>query len=164
MKILVVSDLHNDIEYTKAVVDIFKSQGFDKLYLLGDLLVDSIKILNQLSDKILAVKGNCDGYDDYDSKFNMPYINFDYQFNRVIVLTHGHYYSEYNYEQPFDIMLVGHSHISKIFQNDRGQIIANPGSISNPRDGIHSYMTIDDDGIKVIDYNSKAIVHSLNWR
>lgn len=164
MKILVVSDLHNDIEYTNAIIDLFNKEKFDKLYLLGDLLSDSIKLLNKLKDKIVAVKGNCDYYDDYDSEFNMPYINFDYQFNRLFVLTHGHYYSEYNYDKEYDVMLVGHTHISKIYQNVNGQIVANPGSISNPRDGIHSYMVIDENGIKVIDFKSKGIVHSLNWR
>ena len=163
MKILVLSDLHSERPYTKAAIDLFKEEHFDKLYLLGDLQDDSIKLFNELSEHIVAVKGNCDGYDDDLALFSMPYINYDYAFGKFIVLTHGHYYNEYNYDQPFDIMLKGHSHISGIFVDDRRQIHANPGSFACPRDGYHSYMVIDEKGIKVIDYNSKAVLHSLDF-
>ena len=69
MKILVISDLHNDIPYTKAAIELFREESFDKLYLLGDLLEDSIKLLNPLSEKIIAVRGNCDG--DYEEDICM---------------------------------------------------------------------------------------------
>ncbi len=160
MKILVISDLHNDIPYTKAAIELFREESFDKLYLLGDLLEDSIKLLNPLSEKIIAVRGNCDGdYEEDIARFSLPYLTFDYQFNKFIVLTHGHYYNEYNYDQPFDIMLKGHSHASGIFVDDRRRILANPGSLARPRDGYHSYMVIDEKGIKIIDYNSRAVLH-----
>ena len=60
MKILIASDLHGDVPYTTALVELFKEGGFDKLYLLGDLLFDSIEILNPISENIIAVAGNCD--------------------------------------------------------------------------------------------------------
>lgn len=161
---MVVSDLHNDIPYTKAIVDLFQKEGFDKLYLLGDILEDSIRILNPLSEKILAVRGNCDGYDDEElARFPLPYLTFDYQFGRFFVLTHGHYYTPRNYDQSYDIMLLGHSHCSMIYVDEDRHIIANPGSISCPRDGHHSYMVIDDKGLRVLDYNSGAVLHFLDF-
>lgn len=164
MKIMVISDLHNDVEYTKAVVSLFREDNFDKLYILGDTLADSIRILNPLSEKILAVKGNCDGYEEDDlASFPLPYITFDYQFGKFIVLTHGHYFNPYNYDKPFDIMLMGHSHQSMIYQNNNGQIIANPGSLARPRDDYHSYMVMDEEGMRVMDFNSKAVIHSLKF-
>ena len=42
MKIRVLSDLHNDADYAKAALSLFKKEHFDKLYLLGDLLYDVI--------------------------------------------------------------------------------------------------------------------------
>lgn len=161
---MVISDLHNDVEFTKAVVSLFNEEKFDKLYILGDILADSIRLLNPLFDKILAVKGNCDGYEEEDlARFAMPYLTFDYQFGKLIVLTHGHYFNSYNYDRPFDIMLMGHTHQSFIYQNQNGQIIANPGSIARPRDGFYSYMVMDEEGMRVIDFNSKAVIHSLHF-
>ncbi len=164
MKILVLSDLHNDQEYTRAMIELFREEKFDKMYILGDILEDSIRMLNPLSEKILAVKGNCDGTVEEDlARFPLPYLTFDYAFSKLIVLTHGHYYNPYNYDQPYDIMLLGHSHQSGIFVDDRKRIIANPGSISRPRDGHHSYMAITEEGISIFDYNSKGVIHKLDF-
>lgn len=165
MKILVVSDFHNDVNYTQAIVELFKEENFDKLYILGDILEDSIHILNPISEKILAVRGNCDSYDEDEiARFSLPYITYDYQFSKFIVLTHGHYYNSTNYDQPYDIMLLGHSHCSQIYVDEEKHIIANPGSISLPRDGYHSYMVMDEKGMRIIDYNSKEVIHSLDFK
>ena len=164
MKILVISDLHDDIPYTKTAVSLFEKNNYDKLYILGDILEDSIRILNPLSEKILAVRGNCDSYDEEEmAGFSLPYLTFDYQFGKFIVLTHGHYYNPRNYDEPYDIMLLGHSHCSMIYVDEDKHIIANPGSFSCPRDGHHSYMEIDERGIRIIDYNSGCIIHSLDF-
>lgn len=164
MKIMVISDLHNDVPYTKVAVELFKKEHYDKMYVLGDILEDSISILNPIHDKILAVRGNNDGYDCDDiALFPLPYITFDYEFGKFIVLTHGHYYNPYNYDQPFDIMLLGHSHVSGISVNERKQIIANPGSLAYPRDYNHSYMVIDEKGIRVLDINSGEVIHKLDF-
>lgn len=164
MKILVISDLHNDLEYTKAMIGLFKEEKFDKMYILGDIIEDSIRMLNPLSEHILAVKGNCDGNEEEElARFPLPYITYDYAFSKLIVLTHGHYYSPYNYDEPFDIMLLGHSHQSGIYVDEKKRIIANPGSISRPRDGYHSYMVIDEKGITIFDYNSRGVIDCLKF-
>lgn len=165
MKILVISDLHGDIYYTKKVLDVFSKGGFDKLYVLGDIKYESIKLLNEEVDKvIIAVCGNCD--QDYEidyAKFNMPLINYDYAFSKTIVLTHSHIYDEFNYNGKFDIMLKGHLHISSIITTFDNKIIANPGSIALPRDSHHSYMTITDEGMKIIDINTNEIINELDF-
>ena len=161
---MVISDLHNDVPYTKAAVDLFNKEHFDKMYVLGDILEDSIRILNPISEKILAVMGNCDSYDEEElARFQMPYINYDYQFGKFIVMSHGHYYTPYSYDKPYDIFLLGHSHESMIYENENHQIIANPGSLARPRDYNHSYMVIDEKGIKIIDINSREVVHWLDF-
>jgi len=33
MKIMVISDIHNDVPYTKAAVELFRKEKFDKLYI-----------------------------------------------------------------------------------------------------------------------------------
>ena len=167
MKILVISDLHNDVSYTKAAVDLFQREKYDKMYVLGDILEDSIRVLNTISEHIVAVLGNCDSYDEEEiAKFRMPYLNYDYAFGKLIVLSHGHYYSPYNYDKDYDVFLMGHTHISGIYQDEKGHIIANPGSLSQPRDGIHSYLRMDEKGLAILDFNSGETIHFLDdpWK
>lgn len=162
MKILVASDLHGDVMFTKALIQRFVSGQYDKLYLLGDLEEESILLLNPLSKKIVAVKGNNDPYEE-QGDFFMPNLNYDYQFGKLIVLSHGHYYSPYNYDQPYDIFLSGHTHQSYIIRDSLGHIMANPGSLSLPRDGIHSVMEIDEQGLKIVDFNSLSVIQSMKF-
>lgn len=164
MKIMAISDLHNDVPYTKLALEVFQKEKYDKLYVLGDILCDCIDVLNPFASKIVAVMGNCDSYDEEDlARFPLPLINYDSQFGKFIILTHGNYYNEWNLDQPYDILFTGHTHISRIFKTREGKILANPGSLAEPRDGYHSYLSFDEKGMKVIDINSKEVVHFLDF-
>lgn len=164
MKIMVISDIHNDVPYTKAAIGLFRKEKFDKLYILGDILEDPIRLLNPLSDQILAVKGNCDSYEEEElARFPLPYLNYDYQFGMFIVMTHGHYYNDFNYDDKYDIFLEGHTHRSFIRKDAQGRIVANPGSLASPRDGYCSYMEIDEKGMKVKSIDSGALIHWLDF-
>lgn len=164
MKYLVAGDLHGDVEYTKALVSLFVDEKYDRLVLTGDLTEESVHILNRISDKITAVSGNCDSYSEIEiAKFLMPDINYIYFKEKLIVLSHGHRYSPYNYDRYYDIFVFGHSHCSMIYQDNNGKIIANPGSLARPRDGVHSYIEINDEGIEIHDFNSKAIISKVRF-
>ena len=139
---------------------IFRDEGYDRLYVLGDIGYECIALLNPFHDRIVAVKGNCDGYEEEDfARFQLPIINYDYQLGRLIVLTHGHFYNRYNVDVQYGIFLSGHTHMSTVFRNADGSYVANPGSLGSPRDGYHSYLRIDETGMKVLDVSSGAIVH-----
>ncbi len=161
---MVISDTHNDTEYTELALEVFAKDKYDRLFVLGDIGIDTLSLLNPLHEKILAVKGNCDGYelDDF-ARFPLPYLNYAYAFDKFIVLTHGNYYNEFNYDQKYDILLEGHSHISGLVQRKDGRIIANPGSLSLPRDYNHSFLSIDEQGLKAIDVKTGEIVHFLDF-
>ena len=74
MKYFVASDIHGDSYWAERVVSAFKESKADKLVLLGDILYHGprndlpahyepkkvIEILNNIADRILAVRGNCD--------------------------------------------------------------------------------------------------------
>ena len=74
MKIIIASDLHGSAKYCRMLVDAFKSEGADKLILLGDILYhgprnplpedyntqEVAKILGEIKDDIVCVRGNCD--------------------------------------------------------------------------------------------------------
>ena len=74
MKYLIVSDIHGSAPRMEQVIAFFEKEKIDMLLILGDILnygprngvpegLDALRIvelLNKNSDKIIAVRGNCD--------------------------------------------------------------------------------------------------------
>ena len=106
MKFLVASDIHGDKFWCQKIIDKFNEEKADKLVLLGDLLYHGprnnlpehyepkkvIEMLNNIADKIIAVRGNCDTEVD-QMVLNFP-ITSDYNIldlNGIrFFQTHGH--------------------------------------------------------------------------
>ena len=141
MRILVVSDTHNDIESLNKVIE---SQNTANLIIhLGDGIKDLDEIKNLNKEKIvLKVRGNC------DSDLSVP---SSMQYNvkkKRMFLTHGNlfnvkkdlsYITTHAIENNFDILLFGHTHKPFISEED-GLLIMNPGSLKGENG---SYGTID---------------------
>jgi putative phosphoesterase len=92
----------------------------------------------------------------------------DIEFNQIIdiedariFMTHGHYFSSFTEyvsnkklvafgkEHNVDLILHGHTHVKKDDVLD-GIRILNPGSLSDPRDGVKgSYITFEVDGNEI---------------
>ena len=161
MKLLVASDIHGSYFYCKKLIDKFNSENFDYLVLLGDILYHGPRndlsleydckkvseLLNKYSDKIIAVKGNCDAeVDQLMLKFSIEEKNMLIVDNdKKIFLTHGHLYNEVNIPPLRDInyLFFGHTH-RKMLREVDGITFANPGSVSLPKDGTNSYFIYDD--------------------
>jgi hypothetical protein len=132
------------------------------LVLLGDILYHGprnalpeeydtkrvIAMLNDLSDKIIAVRGNCDAEVD-QMVLTFP-LTADYNIlaveGRRLFCTHGHLYNpiEPPMLAPGDVMLSGHTHVPASFCSEAGVWSLNPGSVSIPKNGSpHSYMTLE---------------------
>ena len=74
MKFLVASDIHGSLYYLNKIIEQFENTNADKLILLGDLYyhgprnplpkdynpMEVSKKLNQIKDKLMVIKGNCD--------------------------------------------------------------------------------------------------------
>lgn len=75
MKYFIASDIHGSAYYCEKMLTAFKNENADKIILLGDILYHGprndlpkeyspkavIKMLSEFADKILCVRGNCDG-------------------------------------------------------------------------------------------------------
>ena len=114
MKYLIASDIHGSAYYCEQLLEQFEKQGADKLILLGDILYHGarnelpfgyeprrvIDMLNEISDKIICVRGNCDSEVD-QTVLNFP-IMAEYAFmpykDKTIFITHGHKYGKDAYE------------------------------------------------------------------
>lgn len=162
MKLMIASDIHGSALYCEKLLERYRHEAPDKLLLLGDILYhgprndlpdgyspkEVIKMLNDIKDKILCVRGNCDAEVDQmvlDFPIMADYIilNLD---DETVFATHGHIYNEQKLPPMgnCDILLCGHTHIPKYTRHSDYTYI-NPGSVSIPKEGsLRGYMIYED--------------------
>lgn len=178
MKWLIASDIHGSAYWCKKLIQAFETEGASRMLILGDILYhgprndlprdynpkEVISLLNPLSDRILAVRGNCDAEVD-QMVLDFP-IMADYAIvpicmegcndnsngdscgrptERIVYATHGHIYNANNMPKlrKGDILLHGHTHIP-VFEDHDGIHIVNPGSVSIPKESNpNSYMVME---------------------
>ena len=154
MKLFIASDIHGSAHYCEKLLAEFSRTGAEKMLLLGDILYHGprndlpkgynpkavIDMLNNIKDKILCVRGNCDTEVD-QMVFGFPVLAdyaVIYDGNTTIYATHGHNYNENNLPplQKGDILLHGHTHIPVCNEHEDYTYI-NPGSVSIPKENSH---------------------------
>ncbi|MDD6302314.1 MAG: phosphodiesterase [Bacillales bacterium] len=173
MKYLICSDVHGSIDSFSKVVELFKSNNFDKLIILGDLLYhgprndipfgyapkEVIKLANSLKEKIIMVKGNCEAEVDQMVLdfhiFNKKKLVIN---KRNFYLVHGHhldkYYNEYKKD---DVVLYGHTHVSK-FEKINDVFYINPGSITLPKENTKkSCISLDNNVLMLMNLDGSII-------
>ncbi len=171
---MIASDIHGSAYYNDLLVERFREEKPDKLLLLGDILYHGprndlpaeyvpkrvLASLNELKDRILCVRGNCDG--DVDQMVLEFPIMADYLYMYIegieIYASHGHIY---NQNKPLPglkgIFLCGHTHVPLIEKHD-DFVYLNPGSVSIPKDGSrHSYMIFENREFLWKDLENKEI-------
>lgn len=152
MKYMFASDIHGSAYYCQAMRKAYEQEKADRLVLLGDLLYhgprndlprdyepkEVIRMLNEIKEEVLAVRGNCDA--EVDQMVLQFPIMADYCImelgERTIYCTHGHVYNEDNLPplKKGDILIHGHTHVLRAQQMENYTIL-NPGSISIPKEG-----------------------------
>ena len=150
MKWLIASDIHGSAFWCRRLLEEFEREKADRLILLGDLLYHGPRntppteyepmavaaMLNKYSEKILAVRGNCDAEID-QMVLDFP-IMADYTIldtgDRLVFITHGHIWNN-GHLPPLakgSVLLHGHTHV--VHNEDRGDhFYVNPGSVSIPK-------------------------------
>ncbi len=173
MKYLIASDVHGSAYYMQKIIDLFNIEKADKLILLGDIYnhgprnplpqdyapMKVSEMLNQMVDKLIVVKGNC------DSQVDTMISSFDFVENAVIdcqnksvFLTHGHVYNKDSKPKTkFDAVIYGHFHTCFIEKID-GTAYVNTGSVSLPKnDTPCSYVMLENQTITLKDIAGKTI-------
>ena len=166
MKLMFASDIHGSRSACEAVLAAYKAEGAERLVLLGDLLYHGprnnlpdaydpkgvIALLNGVKNELLCVRGNCDAEVDQmvlDFPVMADYATLFDETGRELFLTHGHVFGAGMHNSvdhapalPEGSALVyGHTHV-KVNEESAahpGQWLFNPGSVSIPKDGSHSY-------------------------
>ncbi len=176
MKILICSDIHGDLDAAKNIIEAFNKHGADRLLILGDILYHGprnnlpdayspkgvIELLNPLSEKIISVRGNCDAEVD-DMVLHFPVL---IKHRRMKIdglnffITHGH---RYNTATPpklkcGEILLHGHTHVTKFEKFGDKNIYINPGSASMPKENTQKgYILYSDRCFHAMDFDGNTV-------
>ena len=156
MKIVIASDIHGSAAWCRRLLEAIEQEAPDQVILLGDLLyhgprnplpdeyapAEVAAMLNGLASRVTAARGNC------DAEVDQMLLDFPCMADSALVVdgatrlfcTHGHVFSP---EQPpalpeGSLFLSGHTHV-KVNEVRDGIRFVNPGSVSLPKDGTHSF-------------------------
>lgn len=149
MKIAILSDIHGSLPGLDSALAKLAPWQPALYLLLGDLLnhgprnpipqgYDPIAVatrLNELADKIIAVRGNCDSEVD-QMLLQFPIMaphNQLYIAGRRWFISHGHLYQAHELVLPAgSVVISGHSHLAGLSQDEQ-RVWVNPGSLSFAR-------------------------------
>ena len=157
MKLLIASDIHGSAYWCGRLMEEIRREDPDRVLLLGDLLYHGprndlprdyapkqvIPMLSQIKEKIMAVRGNCEAEVD---QMVLPFPCLA-DFSQLMVdgklfhLSHGHHQNPQNLPPlpEGSVFLFGHTHV-KLDESVCGIRCLNPGSVSIPKDGSHSFL------------------------
>ena len=166
MKWIIASDLHGSAHYCRQLLEAWKREEAPRMLFLGDLLYhgprndlpegyapkEVIALLQERQADIFCVRGNCEAEVDQmvlDFPVMADYATLFDETGRELFLTHGHVFGAGMHNSvdhapalPEGSALVyGHTHI-KVNEESAahpGLWLFNPGSVSIPKDGTHSY-------------------------
>ena len=167
MKLLIASDIHGSAYYCRKLLEAYEKEGAQRMVLLGDVLYhgprndlpreyapkEVIRMLNDLSNEIYAVRGNCEAEVD-QMVLDFPVLA-DYMLlfegDKVIYATHGHVWNEDHLPpmKPGDVLLHGHTHVLRA-ERKNGILILNPGSVAIPKEGNPPTYAVLEDGVFLI--------------
>lgn len=173
MKFLIASDIHGSAYWAERLMSAIEEEQPDRVILLGDLLYHGprndlprdyapkrvISLLNDLakSGRVIAVRGNC------EAEVDQMVLEFPCMSDSALVMdddgrelfcTHGHVFGA-GMRNSVDnapvlpagsALVYGHTHIkvNEESQKHPGLWLFNPGSVSIPKDGTHSYGIYED--------------------
>lgn len=136
MKIVIISDIHDNIPNLQKCLDWSKRAGVEKVICCGDVSnIDTVRYLSEnFLGNIYLVRGNVDNYDDAAIG---QFKNIEY-FGRIghfslngmpVGICHEPFLIEKVLEKPCQIVFFGHTH--KPWMADKGGVkTVNPGALS----------------------------------
>ena len=157
MKLFIASDIHGSAYWCGKMMEEIQKENPDRVILLGDLLYHGprndlprdyapkqvIPMLSGIKERIAAVRGNCEAEVD---QMVLPFPCLaDYAEllvdGKIFHMSHGHHQNPQNLPPlpEGSVFLFGHTHV-KLDETVGGIRCLNPGSVSIPKDGSHSFL------------------------
>lgn len=181
MKLLIASDIHGSLAATIKLASLMEKESPDSLVLLGDILYHGprnpfpgeynpakvVDSLNSFSDKIIAVRGNC------DSEVDQMVLSFTlaepsawiFAEGCRILAAHGHRHNLASIRESADLaegdaFLSGHTHVPTACLHE-GVHMWNPGSLSLPKEGFPPSFGIFENGcFSVISLDGETLMQN----
>ena len=163
-KVMVATDLHGSAEIGRKILQQMQEEGAEVLVVMGDFYyhgprnplpvghgpMDLCELLNGISDKLIAIRGNCDAnVDEMISSFTFHNTEDVQVGDKKITFTHGHVYNEKCFPYDTDVLMFGHTHVNKVYENN-GKIAINLASASLPKENCDpSYAIIEEGKITI---------------
>lgn len=172
MKVIIASDIHGNIEYTRKLEELIEKENLQKLILLGDIYyhgprnnlpdeynpMEVNEILNKYADRIIAVRGNCDAevdnmISDFDITKDYEEITLD---GIKFYITHGHLFDKLKDIIKDDYVFYGHTHVYDISSKK-----INPGSVGIPKTNKeHTVIVYENKTLELIDLDNFKVLSS----
>ena len=171
MKILVFADFHGNVDSLHQAIEISHREKPDKTVVCGDLFgwsnsKEVAELVQRLDGVLYLVKGNNDfGFSTHFLPFAMEDSEIMYQFHRKLFFTHGDHYNAMRIPPILDVgdvLVHGHTHVGRL-QAYNGLFVCNVGSMARPRDGVKSYLILDEQGATLKQLDGE-ILQQLNWK
>ena len=173
MKLFIATDLHGSAYFTERVIEKFNKSNADMLILLGDVYnhgprnpfpkdyapMKVAEMLNEIAEKVISVKGNCDSsVDEMISGFPFVENNIVPLGKRRLFLTHGHIFNKNCLPmiEAGDVMIYGHFHVNESVVVN-GVYCLNVSSASLPKD-VATYCIVDEQGATIYDLEDKVVL------
>ncbi|MBO4540256.1 MAG: phosphodiesterase [Oscillospiraceae bacterium] len=172
MRLLIASDIHGSNAAVKVLQQKLVDEGAEELILLGDIYnhgprnpfpeeyapMKVAEALNKMNN-LTVIKGNCDSeVDEMISSFVFSESAYVFSDGKKIFLTHGHKYNENTLPAGCKVIIYGHFHVGFIKEKD-GVIIANPGSVSLPKNNSEpSYLLLADGKLQLKSISSGKVL------
>ncbi len=158
MKIGIISDTHNKVEYTKEAIEFLKSQDIKYLLHAGDIGKDVLDFLIKENLNFIAVLGNTDTNIPIHQYTNFPIYKEPYYFkieNKSFKLMHHPYYLT----ADTDVIIYGHLHK---FECDRKKsLYINPGEVCAREKPLSECAILDTEDLNV--YYCFRKLRTSNW-
>ena len=126
MKIGVISDTHNKIEYTKKIINFFKSKDINYLLHAGDIGVDVLDLIIKENIEFIAVLGNTDKDISLEKYINAPIYKEPHYF-KLNGVTFKLMHHPYFLTPDVDVIIYGHLH--KFECDKKKSLYLNPGEV-----------------------------------
>lgn len=175
MRYFIISDIHGSAHYLKKALEHFKTNGYDYLVILGDILYhgprnnipegydpqEVVRLLNPLASQVIACRGNCEAEVD-QMLLSFPCLS---DYNLIVdgkvsfFATHGHIYTADHFPKGpgQSVFLSGHTHLWLLEQQE-DLIICNPGSITLPKENRpHTYATYENHALTIWTLEGQAL-------
>ncbi|MGE4583591.1 MAG: YfcE family phosphodiesterase [Sphaerochaeta sp.] len=137
---LITGDIHGDHRILHMLQSRARQVHAQAILIAGDLTPTEDPVFRELFSQdppSILVKGNCDTSYSFDQAgITLPPLIQRFQWEgREVVMTHGDRYpSPYGlHMHPGDIFISAHTHVPRIYLNEEGILLINPGSPTYPR-------------------------------